>query len=326
MHQAWPQSHDIVAKASGAQGPATFITLFGFVALLFQVLRQLLTRNPTRTAMFTMSGDDFEQYNQSWKDWDKSQWGNEGANEKTPFGDDPYYGDDDSEEDVLDDDDAQFAWERASLAGELNSMEFQTEEEKNEFIRQQVRKKVQEANANKSKATPFSEGEGEMPFDGVTLGELPEEEFFKGSKYHVRAYGNVKSWNDYYGYGFIEPHCQGPDVFVHATEIHSDPATGYRDLAPGELVYYDIKRDDDGKAQAINVTGPNGSYVLGRRGGGITLDDDVIDPVVRPKKKGVIRDFTESSFWSTERVAETEVLGVDKVPEIPEPEVKWWEG
>lgn len=54
-------------------------------------------------------------------------------------------------------------------------------------------------------------------------------------------------------------------------------------------VYYNIKLTEDGKAQATNVTGRNGAYVQGRRGGGIVLEEEDLQPKVAPKKKGVIR-------------------------------------
>jgi cold shock CspA family protein len=139
-----------------------------------------------------------------------------------------------------------------------------------------------------------------------------------------RGCGQVKAWSDYYGYGFIAPFCAGPDLFVHATEVHADPATGYRDLAVGEWVYYDLRVDDDGKAQAINVTGPDGAYVEGRRGGGIVIEEDDVAPTVTPKKKGVIRDFTESKYWSMEQAPRTRAPA-EKVPDLPQPKVNWWE-
>ena len=88
-------------------------------------------------------------------------------------------------------------------------------------------------------------------------------------------------------------------------------------------VYYDIKIDADGRVQATNVTGPGGAYVEGQRGGGIILDEDLDKPPATPKRKGSIRDFTESQFWGTERV-QPEDIG-EAVPPAPEPDEKWWE-
>eukprot|EP00667_Euglena_gracilis_P013319 EG_transcript_13728 len=182
-----------------------------------------------------------------------------------------------------------------------------------------------EADAQSAAAAAGSTGGGP---EAMPESELEDElRFLRTINYKriPRGYGVVKEWIDYNGYGFILPACGGPDLFVHATEVHSDPATGYRDLAVGELVYYNIKLTEDGKAQATNVTGRNGAYVQGRRGGGIVLEEEDLQPKVAPKKKGVIRDFTESKYWSTEKVPDMEILTANKVPEIESPPVKWWE-
>jgi len=170
-----------------------------------------------------------------------------------------------------------------------------------------------------------------MEQDPDALADMSKDEFWSEVRFlqsldykrMPRGCGWVKNWSNYYGYGFIFPMCQGKDVFVHASEIHSDPATGYQDLAVGELVYYDIKIDADGRVQATNVTGPGGAYVEGQRGGGIILDEDLDKPPATPKRKGSIRDFTESQFWGTERV-QPEDIG-EAVPPAPEPDEKWWE-
>eukprot|EP01084_Bolivina_argentea_P293005 503884_1 len=62
------------------------------------------------------------------------------------------------------------------------------------------------------------------------------------------------------GYGFITLDDGSGDVFVHQTDIY---AQGFRSLAEGELVEFDIKTQNDGRRKAINVTGPNGNFVKG---------------------------------------------------------------
>lgn len=80
--------------------------------------------------------------------------------------------------------------------------------------------------------------------------------------------GTVKWFGDK-GYGFITGE-DGKDVFVHQSAIH---AQGFRSLREGEPVEFDVVQEN-GKMKAINVTGPNGSFVQGAVRGGRDRDDD----------------------------------------------------
>lgn len=60
--------------------------------------------------------------------------------------------------------------------------------------------------------------------------------------------GRIKWFNDTKGYGFIEQE-DGGDVFVHFSAIQME---GYKTLAEGELVEYDVREGDRGR-QATNV-------------------------------------------------------------------------
>jgi len=62
------------------------------------------------------------------------------------------------------------------------------------------------------------------------------------------AEGTVKWFNDSKGFGFIEQ-ADGPDVFVHFSVIQGD---GFKSLAEGEKVSFDITEGDKG-LQAANV-------------------------------------------------------------------------
>ncbi len=63
------------------------------------------------------------------------------------------------------------------------------------------------------------------------------------------ANGIVKWFNDSKGFGFIEQE-DGPDVFVHFSEVKSD---GFKSLSEGERVTFDIEQGQKGPA-AVNVT------------------------------------------------------------------------
>ena len=62
------------------------------------------------------------------------------------------------------------------------------------------------------------------------------------------AEGTVKWFNDKKGYGFIEQ-SNGSDIFVHYSSI---TMSGFRTLAEGEKVSFEIERNDRGYA-AKNV-------------------------------------------------------------------------
>jgi cold shock CspA family protein len=67
-------------------------------------------------------------------------------------------------------------------------------------------------------------------------------------------------FNTMKGFGFIVPDDDGPDVFVHQTEIQSE---GFRSLADGEAVEYLAEPDANGRIKATKVTGPGGVNVQG---------------------------------------------------------------
>ncbi|OVA19640.1 zinc finger protein [Macleaya cordata] len=78
-----------------------------------------------------------------------------------------------------------------------------------------------------------------------------------------RSTGVVKWFNGQKGFGFITPDDGGEDLFVHQSSIKSE---GYRSLAEGENVEFQIEQGDDGRTKAVDVTGPEGGFVQGGRG------------------------------------------------------------
>ncbi len=60
--------------------------------------------------------------------------------------------------------------------------------------------------------------------------------------------GTIKWFNEKKGYGFIQQE-SGPDVFVHYSAITSE---GFRTLAEGERVQFDLEEGDKG-LKAVNV-------------------------------------------------------------------------
>lgn len=73
--------------------------------------------------------------------------------------------------------------------------------------------------------------------------------------------GTVKWFDNTKGFGFIVPEDGSSDIFVHQTAIQTE---GFRSLADGESVEYEVEVDASGRRKATSVTGPEGSDVQGQ--------------------------------------------------------------
>lgn len=69
----------------------------------------------------------------------------------------------------------------------------------------------------------------------------------------MRQHGQIKSWNDDRGFGFIRPDQKGPDLFFHISALPN----GVPRPEVGQRVSYLPVLADDGKARATAVTSPN---------------------------------------------------------------------
>ena len=79
------------------------------------------------------------------------------------------------------------------------------------------------------------------------------------------AKGTIKWFDNAKGFGFIEQD-NGIDVFVHHSAVIGQ---GFKSLAVGDKVLFDIVEQPDGKVSADNVT-----YCVGPHGAGGGIDDD----------------------------------------------------
>lgn len=62
--------------------------------------------------------------------------------------------------------------------------------------------------------------------------------------------GQLKSWNDSKGFGFIQSESLGRDIFVHISALKSMS----RKPKAGDIIYFSVERQPDGKDRATNCS------------------------------------------------------------------------
>ncbi|MDQ7048220.1 MAG: cold shock domain-containing protein [Enterobacterales bacterium] len=61
--------------------------------------------------------------------------------------------------------------------------------------------------------------------------------------------GKLKQWNEYKGFGFLRPENAKRDVFIHISALKT---MGRRPIV-GDVIFYQIHTDNEGKNRAVNA-------------------------------------------------------------------------
>lgn len=71
----------------------------------------------------------------------------------------------------------------------------------------------------------------------------------------IMQIGTVKRFNKIKGYGFIKPHAEDTEVFVHFSEVRTE---GYKELIPGQRVRYSLVEGERGAyAKKVEILDKN---------------------------------------------------------------------
>jgi len=89
----------------------------------------------------------------------------------------------------------------------------------------------------------------------------------------TRSSGTVAKWLNHKGIGFITPEgeksVEGNDILVHFSQLKQETEDGFKSLAAGSKVEFELEADpkDAEKKIAVNVTGVEGADCEPRRKG-----------------------------------------------------------
>lgn len=61
--------------------------------------------------------------------------------------------------------------------------------------------------------------------------------------------GYLKTWKDDRGFGFIKPEDDSQDVFIHISALKGSA----RRPVKGDIIFYDLEQDAEGKTKAVNA-------------------------------------------------------------------------
>ena len=91
--------------------------------------------------------------------------------------------------------------------------------------------------------------------------------------------GVLKTWKEDRGFGFIKPNDGGKDIFIHISALKGVS----RRPMTGDVIYYQIAKDNRGKYKAINA------HIEG-----VSLVDDKAEDLLKmsSRKKGAIAMVT----------------------------------
>ena len=78
--------------------------------------------------------------------------------------------------------------------------------------------------------------------------------------------GVLKTWKEDRGFGFVKPDDGGKDIFIHISAL----STVSRRPTTGDVIYYQIAKDNRGKYKAINAQIE-----------GVTLADDKAEDLLK---------------------------------------------
>ena len=84
--------------------------------------------------------------------------------------------------------------------------------------------------------------------------------------------GVLKTWKEDRGFGFIKPDDGGKDIFIHISALKGVS----RRPITGDVIYYQIAKDNRGKYKAVNAQIE-----------GISIEEDKSEDTISSKKRAI---------------------------------------